>query len=200
MDKLKIAHIGTGRRGAGTYLPLISKLTDDLELVAVCDPRQESVTEQGEKYSVPAYTNTEQMLETVKPDICAIVITPSNNHVPGLLCSERGVSYCTETPIDTDLGWADKMIASAQTNGTKLEVNENYYRVPSERIKREMILAGVFGKVNAAYNDFRGHGYHGIGLIRSYVGFDNEPVQVYGFRKGYDVQDHVWRQGQPTRY
>ena len=77
MDKLKIAHIGTGRRGAGTYLPLISKLTDDLELVAVCDPREESVTEQGEKYSVPAYTNTEQMLETVKPDICAIVITPA---------------------------------------------------------------------------------------------------------------------------
>ena len=199
MDTLKIAHIGTGRRGAGTYLPLISKLTDDLELVAVCDPHEESVTEQGEKYSVPAYTDTEQMLETVQPDICAIVITPSNNHIPGLLCSERGVSYCTETPIDTDLGWADKMIASAQANGTKLEVNENYYRVPSERIKREMILAGVFGKVNAAYNDFRGHGYHGIGLIRSYVGFDNEPVQVYGFRKGYDVQDHVWRQGQPQR-
>lgn len=199
MDKLKIVHIGTGRRGAGTYLPLISKLTDDLELVAVCDPREESVTEQSEKYSVPAYTNTEQMLETVKPDICAIVITPSNNHIPGLLCSERGVSYCTETPIDTDLGWADKMIASAQANGTKLEVNENYYRVPSERIKRELILAGVFGKVNAAYNDFRGHGYHGIGLIRSYVGFDNEPAQVYGFRKGYNVQDHVWRQGQPKR-
>ena len=105
MDKLKIAHIGTGRRGAGTYLPLISKLTDDLELVAVCDPREESVTEQGEKYSVPAYADTEQMLETVKPDICAIVITPSNNHIPGLLCSERGISYCTETPIDTDLGW-----------------------------------------------------------------------------------------------
>ena len=42
----------------------------------------------------------------MKPDLCAIVITPSNNHIPGLLCSERGISYCTETPIDTDLGWA----------------------------------------------------------------------------------------------
>ena len=109
------------------------------------------------------------------------------------------MSYCTETPINTDLGWADKMIASAQANGTKLEVNENYYRVPTERIKREMILAGVFGKVNAAYNDFRGHGYHGIGLIRSYVGFENEPLRVYGFRKNYEVQNHVWRKGQPPR-
>ena len=199
MDKLKIAHIGTGRRGAGTYLPLIAKLTDDIELVAVCDAREESVTEQGTKYNVPAYTDTERMLDEVKPDICAIVITPSNNHIPGLLCSERSVSYCTETPIDTDLGWADKMIESAQANGTKLEVNENYYRVPTERIKRAMILAGVFGTVNAAYNDFRGHGYHGIGLIRSYLGFENEPLRVYGFRKNYDVQHHVWRKGQPPR-
>ena len=199
MDKLRIAHIGTGRRGSGTYLPLISKLTDDLHLVAVCDPDEKSVTAQGQKYNVPAYTDTVQMLETVKPDICSIVITPSNNHIPGLLCSERGISYCTETPIDTDLGWADKMIASAEANRVKLEVNENYYRVPTERIKREMILAGVFGKVTLAYNDFRGHGYHGIGLIRSYVGFDNEPVQVHGFRQGYSVEEHVWRKGQPTR-
>ena len=83
MDRLRIAHIGTGRRGAGTYLPLIAKLTDDLELVAVCDPREDSVKEQGAKYNVPAYTDTEQMLDTVKPDLCAIVITPSNNHIPG---------------------------------------------------------------------------------------------------------------------
>ena len=75
------------------------------------------------------------------------------------------------------------MIESAKQHGTKIEVNENYYRVPSERIKREMILAGVFGKINVAYNEFRGHGYHGIGLIRSYVGFDNEPLRVFGVPK-----------------
>ena len=199
MDKLKIAHIGTGRRGTGAYLPLIVKLKDDLELVAVGDVQEDTVKEQGDKYSVPAYTDIAEMLEKEKPDICSIVITPSNNHIPGLLCSERGVSYCTETPIDTDLGWADKMIEAANQHGTKLEVNENYYRVPSERIKRELILAGVFGKVNVAYNEFRGHGYHGIGLIRSYLGFDNEPVRVFGFRKSYSVQEHVWRQGQPKR-
>ena len=199
MATLKIAHIGTGNRGSKTYLPLISKLTDDLALVAVCDVHEGRVTEQGEKYQVPAYTDTEEMLEKAKPDICSIVITASNNHVPGLLCSQHGVSYCTETPINTDLARADKMIEAAQEHGTKLEVNENYYRRPSERIKRAMILAGVFGKVNVAYNDFRGHGYHGIGLLRSYVGFDNEPTRVYGFRKNFKAQEHVWRQGHPKR-
>lgn len=199
MDKLKIAHIGTGNRGSNTYLPLIAKLKEDLVLVAVCDVDDEKVNIQGEKHQVPSYTNTEEMLTNEKPDICSIVITPSNNHIPGLICSQHGVSYCTETPINTDLKLADQMIDAAKEFGTKLEVNENYYRNPSERIKREMILEGIFGKVNVAYNDFRGHGYHGIGLLRSYVGFDNEPVQVYGFRKGFSVQEHVWRKGQPTR-
>lgn len=199
MDKLKIALIGTGNRGSGTYLPIIKTLKDDLELVAVCDEREDAVKERGEQYDIPAFTNTEKMLNTVKPDVCAIVITPSNNHIPGIMCSEHGVSYITETPIDTDLGWADKMIESAKRNGTKIEVAENYYRVPNERIKREMILEGVFGKVLVAYNDFRGHGYHGIGLIRSYVGFDNEPVRVIGMRKDNKVQEHIWRKGQPKR-
>jgi predicted dehydrogenase len=197
MDRLKIALIGAGNRGSGTYLPIIAKLKDDLELVAVCDAREEAAAVQAEKYSVPAYTDIAAMLEKAKPDICAIVITPSNNHIAGLLCSEHGVSYCTETPIDTDLGWADKMIESAKQHGVQIEVCENYYRVPSERIKREMILAGVFGKINVAYNDFRGHGYHGVGLIRSYVGFDNPPVRAVGFRKNFRVQEHIWRKGQP---
>ncbi len=194
MNKVKIALIGTGNRGSGTYLPIISILKDDLELVAVCDPREDAVAEQGTKYNVPHFTDTVQMLETVKPDVCAIIITPSNNHIPGILCSEHGVSYVTETPIDTDLGWADKMIEAAQENGTKIEVAENYYRVPSERIKREMILAGIFGKIQIAFNDFRGHGYHGIGLIRSYVGFDNEPVRVIAVTKNYEVEKHIWRE------
>lgn len=199
MDKLKIAHIGTGNRGTNTYLPLISKLSDDMELVAVCDVHEGRVTEQGEKYSVPAFTDTAEMLEKVKPDICSIVITPSNNHIPGNICSEHRVSYCTETPINTDLSRADTMIEIAKEHGTKLEVNENYYRRPSERIKRQMILEGIFGKVNVAHNDFRGHGYHGIGLIRSYVGFDNEPVKIYGFSNRFKVQEHEWRKGQPRR-
>ncbi len=199
MDKLKIAHIGTGNRGTNTYLPLISKLSIDLELVAVCDVHDKRVTEQGEKYNVPAYTDTAEMLEKEKPDICSIVITPSNNHIPGLICSEHGVSYCTETPINTDLSRADQMIEKAKEHGTKLEVNEQYYRRPTERIKRQMILEGILGKVNVAHNDFRGHGYHGVGLIRSYVGFDNEPVQVHGFQKKFKVQEHEWRKGQSRR-
>jgi len=193
MDKLKIALVGAGRRGGGTYLPIINKMDDDLELVAVCDVSAENAEQHASKYNVPHFTDVAAMVEATKPDIAAVVVNPNRNHEAGIPLAEMGVSYCTETPIDTDLGWADKMIATAKANNTKLEVCENYYRMPVERIKRALILEGVFGKVVAAYNDFNGHGYHGVGLIRSYIGFDVKPTRVIGMRKNFEVQKHNHR-------
>ena len=199
MDKMKIALVGPGRRGAGTYLPIIAKMDKDLELVAICDVNEERAKESASQYNVPHFTEVESMVEATKPDIAAVVIGASHNHEAGIPLSQMGVSYCTETPIDTDLGWADKMIAAAKESNTKLEVCENYYRVPGERIKRALILEGVFGQVLAAYNDFNGHGYHGVGLIRSYVGFDVKINRVIGMRKDFTVQKHHYRGGAQER-
>ena len=193
MDKLKIALVGAGRRGGGAYLPIIAKMDEDLELVAICDEDAGKAEEHASKYGVPHFTDVAAMVEAARPDIAAVVVNPHRNHEAGIPLAQMGVSYCTETPIDTDLGWADKMIAAAEENNTKLEVCENYYRVPGERIKRALILEGVFGTVLAAYNDFNGHGYHGVGLIRSYIGFDVKVTRVIGMRKNFSVQKHSYR-------
>ena len=196
MDKMKIALVGPGRRGSGTYLPIIARMDDDLELVAVCDLDVERAEQHASKYGVPHFTDVAAMVEATSPDIAAVVIPAGRNHEVGIPLSQMGVSYCTETPIDTDLGWADKMITAARENNTKLEVCENYYRVPAERIKRALILEGVVGKVLSAYNDFTGHGYHGVSLIRSYVGFDVKITRVIGMRKDFKVQKHFYRGGE----
>jgi len=193
MDALRIALVGAGRRGAGAYLPTIAKMSDNLALVAICDADAAKAEQRGGEYDVPHFTDVSAMVEATKPDIAAVVVNPNRNHEVGIPLSEMGVSYCTETPIDTDLGWADRMIAAAQENRTKLEVCENYYRVPGERIKRALILEGVFGQVLAAYNDFNGHGYHGVGLIRSYIGFEVKVTRVIGHRLQFHVQEHSYR-------
>lgn len=180
-------------------MPVIAKMDDDLQLVAVCDVNEEQAKKAAEKYGVPHFTEIAPMVESVKPDIAAVVITPSRNHEAGITLSQMGVSYCTETPIDTNLGWADKMMATARENNTKIEVCENYYRVPGERIKRALILEGVFGTVLAAYNDFNGHGYHGVSLIRSYIGFDVKINRVIGMKKDFNVQKHSYRGSELNR-
>ena len=44
MSKLNIALVGAGRRGAGAHLPVIAKLKDVYNLVAICDIDEEAAT------------------------------------------------------------------------------------------------------------------------------------------------------------
>ena len=199
MEPLRMALIGCGNRGKGAYLPPIRKMVNHVRLTAVCDEQEEAAREVGEAEGVPSYTSIEAMLEAESLDFVCVVVNPPRTAEAALKVIDAGVSVMTETPIATQLEDADAMIAAAREKGVKLETAENYYRRTTERIKRELILADVFGNVNVVYSDFVGHGYHGVGLLRSYIGFDVKAVRVTGYTRDYRVQNHVFRAGQPVR-
>jgi hypothetical protein len=59
-----------------------------------------------------------------------------------------------------------------------------------EQIKRKLIASGLFGQVYSAFNDFAGHGYHGVSVLRSYLGFNSKPLQVTGTVRIYEPAPH----------
>lgn len=69
---------------------------------------------------------------------------------------------------------------------------------PLEQIKLALIASGLFGRVYASFNDFAGHGYHGVSVMRSYLGFDAQPRQVTGLVRRYDLAEHWSRLGDKT--
>ncbi|MBC8490986.1 MAG: Gfo/Idh/MocA family oxidoreductase, partial [Candidatus Marinimicrobia bacterium] len=73
-----IALIGCGRI-SGKHLESISKLKNDLKLVAVCDIVKERAKDAGEKYGVDWYTDYQKMLERDDIDVVSIC-TPSGLH------------------------------------------------------------------------------------------------------------------------
>ena len=106
---------------------------------------------------------------------------------------ERGISMITETPVASTLEDADMLIELAEEKKAKIEVAENLYRMPSERIKRELILNGVFGKVWRGHNNSRTHNYHAVSLVRSYIGFDVPIKRVIGVQGEFSVEPHEYR-------
>ena len=102
-----------------------------------------------------------------------------------------------ETPIANDLADADAIVAASTRAGSPVELAEQYYRRPMERIKAELLKAGLLGQVNVAYNDFMGHAYHGVSLIRSYIGFDDPIVRVNAVRPNFPVKPHFDSLGGP---
>jgi predicted dehydrogenase len=98
-----------------------------------------------------------------------------------------------ETPIAHKLSEADAIIAAAAQRGLKIEVAEQFHRRPLEQIKLKLIESGLFGRVHTAFNDFAGHGYHGVSVMRSYLGFDARPMRVTGAVREYPLEAYYSR-------
>ena len=178
MSKLNIALVGAGRRGAGAHLPVIAKLKDVYNLVAVCDIDEAAATRYAKEYGVTPYTNVRDLVAHEELDVVDITVPGVAHHAIGCFMADAGVHILCETPIAVTLPTADLMIEHAKANNVKLEIAENYYRAPRERFLSKVIEAGVIGEVARIYRIFYEGGHHGMSMLRLRAG--GEPKSVLG--------------------
>src|SRR5260370_25554753 len=139
MDRLRVAIVGAGRRAHRVYAPLVVMMKDDLELVAVSSRRLESATALGSKHGVPAFDDLNQLVEAARPDLCIVTVRNAANGPTGRQVAELGLPMLQETPIANDLSDADAILAPCPKSGRPVEVAEQYYRRPMERIKAQVL-------------------------------------------------------------
>ena len=182
--------IGTARRVLALYAPILRTLAQHVEVVAVWGRSEESASHLGSALGVPWYTDIDRLVQETAPDIGIVAVSYHANGQVGLMAVEAGLHVLLETPIAHDLSEADVIIRAAAERGLKVEVAEQFHRRPLEQIKLKLIESGLFGRVHSSFNDFAGHGYHGVSVMRSYLGFDAMPVRVIGSVHSYPLAAH----------
>ena len=190
MKRLRIAVVGTGGR-ARAHLSTLPKLEPIYQLVGVCDIDSERAAETAQRMSVSGYTDIETLIEMESPDVILITVGPDGHHVITEIAASHGVHVITETPISTTLPCADRMIDAAARHGVKLEVAENVWRWPHERLKRKIVDAGLIGEITHAHLWYTSGSYHGMNAIRTLVG--SEAVRVVGHAK--EIDGSSWEVG-----
>ncbi|MEP7288396.1 MAG: Gfo/Idh/MocA family oxidoreductase [Chloroflexota bacterium] len=196
-QNIRIAIIGTAARSDYLYGPLVKQFPG-AELVAIWGRSEESAKRMGESLNIPWYTDLDRLMRETSPQIGIVSVAYSANGEAGLMAVEHGLHVLLETPIAHKLSEADAIINAARQRGLKIEIAEQFHRRPQEQIKLKLIASGLFGRVYSAFNDFAGHGYHGISVMRSYLGFDAKPVQVTGAVQNYPLASHWSRLGNKT--
>ncbi len=197
-EPIRVAIVGTASRSDYLYGPIVRALTSDVELVSVWGRSEESARRLGESLGAPWYTDLDRLIRETAPVIGIVSVAYAANGQVGLMAVEHGLHVLLETPIAHDLGEADRIIEAAARRNVKVEVAEQFHRRPLEALKLRLIASGVFGRVYASFNDFAGHGYHGVSVMRSYLGFDAVPTQVSGAVHRYDLAAH-WSRLADTR-
>ena len=195
---LRVAIIGTAKRSDYLYGPLIKSLPNDVELVSVWGRNAESVKHLSESLGVPGYTDMDKLIRETAPEVGIVSVGYGANGEVGLMAVQAGLHVLLETPIAHKLSEADAIIAAAKERGLKIEIAEQFHRRPLEQIKLKLLESGLFGRVHTSFSDFAGHGYHGISVMRSYLGFDAKPVQVTGVVRQYELAPH-WSRLAGTR-
>jgi predicted dehydrogenase len=190
MEPLRVAIIGTGHRSDYLYGPLIQAMPEQFQLVSVWGRSSESARKLGESLGAPWYTDLDRLVRETAPQVGIVSVTYAANGQVGLMAVEAGLHVLLETPIAHDLKEADAIIAAAQARGLKIEVAEQFHRRPLEQIKLKLLASGLFGEVHTSFNDFAGHGYHGVSVMRSYLGFDRKALQVTGSVHDYPLAAH----------
>ena len=178
MSKLNLALVGAGRRGAGAHLPVIAKLKDVYNLVAICDIDEEVATRYAKEYGATPYTNVRDLVAHEELDVVDITAPGVAHHAIGCFIADAGIHILCETPIAVTRSATDLMIEHAKANNVKLEIAENYYRVPRERFLSKVIEADIIGEVARIYRIFHEGGHHGMSMLRLRAG--GEPKSVLG--------------------
>lgn len=194
-DPIRLAIIGTARRSDYLYGPIVAALPDQVELAAVWGRSRDSARRLGESLGVPWYTDLEKLMAETAPQIGIVSVNYNANGEVGLMAVEHGLHVLLETPIAHKLSEADAIIQAAAQRGLKIEIAEQFHRRPLEQIKLALLASGLFGRVYSSFNDFAGHGYHGVSVMRSYLGFDAQPAQVTGLVRQYELAEHWSRLG-----
>ncbi|MGI8913068.1 MAG: Gfo/Idh/MocA family protein [Chloroflexota bacterium] len=196
MPALRIAVVGAGAR-AQAHLTTIGQLHDLYTLTGIADAdgvRRELVATQ---YGVPGFATVDALLDTTHPDLLFVIVPPDGHHVMTEAAARRGVHVVSEVPIATTLGMADAMIGTARRHQIKLEVAENVWRWPAERLKRRIVEEGLIGRVTQAHLWYASGSYHGLSAVRSII--QAAPTRALGVARDVEGPERPDLMGQPNR-
>lgn len=145
--RLQGAVVGCGKIAAMCHLPALQAIKD-IEIMAVCDIKEEAGRETARRWGVPnVYQDFSQMLQSEKLDFVNIC-TPPRSHFPlSMQAIEAGLNVLLEKPMALTLNEAEVIVATAKKSKVKLCVVHNLLFSPVIQKAKALVDSGVIGEV-----------------------------------------------------
>ena len=175
MERIRFAVAGTGWR-ALFYIRAAKNLPELFELTGVLCRTPERAESFALEYGVRTFLNLDELLET-KPEFVVNCIYKADLADMSIRLMERGMPVLCETPLAIRLDKLARLRDVQQKTGVTLEMAEQYFLYPSHAARRAVISSGLLGDVTYCYLSMM-HDYHGISMLRAYLGEESGPVRI----------------------
>ena len=151
MKKIRIGICGAGNIATSMHLPSYQKITDLVEVAAICDITVERAKAAAEKFGIPKYfASVDEMLAGADIDAVDICTWNDGHKTCTIAAARAGKAICCEKPMAASLADAKEMYDEVKKAGVKFMLAvPNRWTRPNEVI-REMVDNGDFGDVYLA--------------------------------------------------
>ncbi len=119
MSKLKIAIIGIGHLGS-RHLKVYNELSEYIDLIAVCDIKEERTQKLADHYNVPFLTDYKELAGKV--DAVNVCVPTESHFEVAKFFLKNSIHTFIEKPITNTIEHADELITLAEKNNLKLQV------------------------------------------------------------------------------
>ena len=191
--------VGTGWR-AEFFLRIARACPDHFRVTGLVTRDPERSAGLGDTFGVPLFTTSELLIDSSPPLFMVSSVPWDVNpqvvkHLAGL-----GMPVLSETPPATTVGEMVDL-CSLVSDGAIIQVAEQYWAQPHHLARIRYVESGRLGKISQAQVS-AAHGYHGISLMRRYlgIGFEEAEITASSFssaivkgrdRKGYPESESI---------
>ncbi len=148
------------------------------------------------EYGVPVYGSISEMVKAQAPEFVVTSVSwPANAGIVRQL-AEMGAPVLSETPPAVTVEEMHQMWSLAE-QGARIQVAEQYWLQPHHAARLAFAHSGLIGRVSQAQVS-AAHGYHGISLMRRYLGVGGELPAISARRFTSPIVEGPGRQGPPS--
>jgi predicted dehydrogenase len=174
--------VGTGWRSL-FYLRIARACPARFKVVGLVSRDPAGVTEAVKSFGAPLYNSVETLLKTAKPKPMFMVTSVPWAVNPGLMwqLAKLNLPILSETPPATTVKEMRDLLPLVK-QGAQIQVAEQYWAQPHHAARLALAHSGKLGQLSQVQVS-AAHGYHGISLIRRFlgVGFENPKVNAFKF-------------------
>ena len=163
MSKIKIGLIGAGNI-ANTHIDSYKRLSNECEIVAICDINEARLNETAAKYGIEnKYLSVEEMLKNhPELDACDVCVWNCNHAKCAIAALDAGKHVLCEKPMAYSAKEAADMIAARDRSGKVLMIGFVMRFTDEGKIAKDFVNKGYIGDVYYARAHYvRRHGSPG---------------------------------------
>ncbi len=192
MNPIQIGFLGFGWRAKG-YVKAMEQRPDLVRIAGIYIRNKSKAEEEEQKYPGMVDTDLENFLER-KMDFVLLAV-PRNCALDYLKrLSDKNIPVLCETPPGANVEELIECWRLKEKKGAKIQVAEQYFLQPYHGACQKMVESGMLGNVNNLSISMI-HDYHGISMMRRYLGVGFESCNIRGRSFTFPVRGNCDRGG-----